>query len=206
MKSKRVIICLVGPSGSGKSTLERLLVSAGSCGRFTSTTTRPIRAGEVDGLDYHFVPDDEFQAMQERGEFTQTVNFGPGYRYAVTNSEISRVFSDYSYAVVVVEPTGVAQYEEFAKSQRDLEIISIYIDCPQDMLISRMLQRFRQDDDGCILNYTSRLIHMLNVEVNWGFARSYDKAIQFLHGGNKADEAASILKLAEEKLGRSKVA
>lgn len=56
------ILVLSGPSGAGKSTLlKKIMNDIGECYFSISTTTRPIREGEVDGKDYHFVKVEEFK-------------------------------------------------------------------------------------------------------------------------------------------------
>ena len=57
------VLVLVGKSGSGKSRIERELASNFRYEKAVSTTTREIRNGEVDGIDYHFVNDEEFNKM-----------------------------------------------------------------------------------------------------------------------------------------------
>lgn len=70
------LFVVAGPSGAGKSSLVRALVGEGPHHvpglRFSvSHTTRPKRAGEVDGREYHFVEEDTFLGMVNRGEFLE---------------------------------------------------------------------------------------------------------------------------------------
>jgi guanylate kinase len=71
LKRKGILFVLVGPSGSGKSTLCNRLVKDfhADLHYSISVTSRPPRAGEVDGKSYHFVSREEFIAQRERGEF-----------------------------------------------------------------------------------------------------------------------------------------
>ncbi|ABB45070.1 guanylate kinase [Sulfurimonas denitrificans DSM 1251] len=56
------ILVLSGPSGAGKSSLiKEVIDDIGECYFSISTTTRPIREGEVDGVHYHFVSESEFK-------------------------------------------------------------------------------------------------------------------------------------------------
>ena len=56
------ILVLSGPSGAGKSTLlNKVIDDIGECYFSISTTTRPIRDGEVNGIHYHFVSESEFK-------------------------------------------------------------------------------------------------------------------------------------------------
>ena len=60
------------PSGGGKTSLVRALLDrAGDLRVSTSHTTRARRSGEQDGIDYHFVAQDQFQVMVEAGEFLE---------------------------------------------------------------------------------------------------------------------------------------
>ena len=58
-----LMLVLSSPSGAGKTTLSRrLLDSDGNIKLSVSATTRPMRPGEVHGVDYHFVAPEEFEA------------------------------------------------------------------------------------------------------------------------------------------------
>lgn len=66
------LIILSAPSGSGKTTLSYLLVERMEGIVFSrSTTTRPARSDEQDGVDYDFVSDEEFDRMVEAGRFLE---------------------------------------------------------------------------------------------------------------------------------------
>src|SRR5581483_10643916 len=59
-----LLIVLSSPSGAGKSTISRMLLAADKeVTMSVSATTRPRRPGEVEGVDYHFVDDSEFERM-----------------------------------------------------------------------------------------------------------------------------------------------
>jgi guanylate kinase len=66
-----LILIVSGPSGSGKSTLVKKLLELPGTMLSISATTRPPRAGEKDGEWYHFVSEEEFRRMVERGEFLE---------------------------------------------------------------------------------------------------------------------------------------
>ncbi len=67
-----LLIVLSSPSGAGKSTLSRMLMEADrEITMSVSATTRPLRNGEREGIDYHFVDDREFQSMVDADELAE---------------------------------------------------------------------------------------------------------------------------------------
>ncbi len=76
-----LMFILSSPSGAGKTTIARKLLAAEpELGLSVSATTRPMRPGEIDGRDYHFVSQDAFDAMVEAGEFYEWARvFGHSY-------------------------------------------------------------------------------------------------------------------------------
>ena len=65
------MVLISGPSGCGKSTIIQRLLSCPEVEFSVSATTRPIREGEVDGADYHFLSQDEFRSRVESGAFIE---------------------------------------------------------------------------------------------------------------------------------------
>jgi guanylate kinase len=76
-----LMFILSSPSGTGKTTIAHMLLKqVDGIGMSVSVTTRPMRPGEVDGVDYHFVDGDEFERMVEAGEFLEWARvFGHSY-------------------------------------------------------------------------------------------------------------------------------
>ncbi len=86
------IIVLTAPSGAGKTTIARRVMAAMPWLRFSvSATTRPPRAGETDGADYHFLSEEEFRARLAAGELLEHEEVYPGRFYGTLKSEVARV-------------------------------------------------------------------------------------------------------------------
>lgn len=72
LQRRGLMFILSSPSGAGKTTISRMLLERDADIKLSvSATTRPMRAGEVDGKDYHFVSQEQFDAMVENGEFLE---------------------------------------------------------------------------------------------------------------------------------------
>ncbi|MGH7244670.1 MAG: guanylate kinase [Phycisphaerales bacterium] len=74
-------VIISGPSGVGKTTITRGIERSISDAVFSvSWTTRPSSGIDVEGVDYHFATDDEFEAMRDKGEFLETAGvYGKKY-------------------------------------------------------------------------------------------------------------------------------
>jgi guanylate kinase len=72
IRRRGFLLVLSSPSGAGKTTITRRLVERDPCLRLSvSVTTRPSRAGEVDGRDYFFIDRPRFDEMVEQGELLE---------------------------------------------------------------------------------------------------------------------------------------
>jgi guanylate kinase len=87
------LIIVSSPSGAGKTTLTRRLLAEHDTIDFSvSYTTRPMRAGERDGVDYHFVDHDTFDRMAAAGELAETFEVH-GNHYGTARAPIEACIS-----------------------------------------------------------------------------------------------------------------
>ena len=84
------ILVITGPSGVGKGTLIRgLLERVPGLELAVSATTRKPREGEVNGVDYHFLSEEDFDRRVAAGEFVEHAEYA-GNRYGTLKSELRR--------------------------------------------------------------------------------------------------------------------
>ena len=103
---RQVVLC--GPSGVGKSTLIAKLVEAAPAALSfsVSSTTRPPRAGEADGVDYNFVSAAAFDEMVAAGEFIEWAQVGD-HKYGTSVGAIEQVTADGRVCLLDVDVQGV---------------------------------------------------------------------------------------------------
>ena len=113
------LIIISGPSGAGKSTVVRRLLK--ECDLpltlSTSATTRPPRAGEVDGVDYLFMDQDEFDRRRNAGEFLECKEvFGLGYWYGTLRQQVASGLLQGRWVILEIDVQGalaVLDQQEF---------------------------------------------------------------------------------------------
>ena len=120
---KPFLLVLSAPSGGGKSSIARNLLQArDDLGYSVSATTRAIREGEREGVDYHFLSREEFLRRREAGEFLETATYG-GHLYGTLRSEIDRIFAAGRHAVLDIEIDGARQIRASFPNSLDLFVL-----------------------------------------------------------------------------------
>ena len=133
-----MIIVLLGESGSGKSTTAKMMKDyypiIGDFKEIVLYTTRPIREGEVDGVDYHFVSKDKFAKMRERNELINIEDYN-GWFYASRKSD----YLDGQNHIVCLTPSGLRKLKQvFGHCEL---IVSIYLYVNRRARLIKMLER-----------------------------------------------------------------
>jgi guanylate kinase len=106
--SHPLLIVISGPSGVGKDTVARLLLeNRGSLHFVVTATTRPPRAGEIDGRDYIFVSNDEFARMIEGDELLEYAFVYNDYK-GIPKQQIREALASGKDVLMRVDPQGAA--------------------------------------------------------------------------------------------------
>jgi guanylate kinase len=106
------VFVITGPSGVGKGTLIRTLRERiPELELSVSATTRDPRPGEQDGVDYHFLSDQEFQRRVDAGDFVEHATYS-GRRYGTLRSELARRTAAGTPVVLEIEVQGARQVRE----------------------------------------------------------------------------------------------
>ena len=167
-----MIVTLTGPSCAGKSTLEKMLVKRGFSNAI-STTTRPPRAGDVDGESYYFVDRQAFEDGLKSDVFVEHVEFGGNY-YGLSVPEVLRLKEEGKPIVVVCEPIGQKQIKAWCKAN-DCPLFAVFVDNPINVIAERFLDRMANEivndrhgkQNTIVSTYARRLKEMMTTERDW---------------------------------------
>lgn len=109
---KKNLFVLSGPSGSGKNTVYDGLTSRiPALAHTVSATTRDPREGEIHGVDYYYIPKEEFLSRLDHGDFIEYVDYG-GNLYGTLKSEVERLTSMHKILVLIIEVNGALHFKK----------------------------------------------------------------------------------------------
>lgn len=147
LKRRGLLLILSSPSGAGKTTIARkLLDQDGAISLSVSATTRPMRPGEVEGRDYHFVTPDVFQQMVDRGDFAEHA-FVHSNRYGTAQAPVEAALAAGRDVIFDVDWQGGAALS--ARWPHDS--LKIFI-LPPDLRVLEQRLRNRATDDPKIID------------------------------------------------------
>lgn len=139
------VFVITGPSGVGKGTLIRALRDrVPELELSTSATTRAPRAGEVDGVDYHFLAREEFDRRVAAGRFLEHATYS-GNRYGTLRTEVEERIARGAPVVLEIEVQGARQIRATMP-----EAVQIFIGPPEPADLRRRLEGRGTDDPETI--------------------------------------------------------
>ena len=144
---KGKIIIISAPSGCGKSTIINALLKRGEIDmQFSvSATNRPPRDGEVHGVNYYFLTDDDFKKAISQGDFVEYEEVYPGRYYGTLKSEIARIVDGGHTVVLDIDVKGGVN----VKRMYGDEAVSVFIQPPSvEALRSRLVGRGTETEDA----------------------------------------------------------
>ena len=109
-----------------------------------SHTTRPKRPGDVDGSDYHFVSQQQFEAMIEAGEFLEHARVFDNY-YGTARASVERLLASGRHVILEIDWQGARQVK--AKMP---DTLGIFILPPSRAILEQRLRDRATDDENTI--------------------------------------------------------
>ncbi|MBM4277915.1 MAG: guanylate kinase [Deltaproteobacteria bacterium] len=136
-KGRGLIFIISAPSGTGKTTLVRRVMEELPCLRFSvSYTTRPPRANEQEGVDYHFIPPDVFMEMIEKDQFWEWAEV-LGHYYGTARVDLKALETEGVDLILDIDTQGAKK----AKEKLDHAILIFLLPPSIDALKERLMGR-----------------------------------------------------------------
>jgi len=186
------ILIVSGPSGAGKSSL--IKAAEAKIGDFyfsISTTTRPPRAGEKDGVDYHFVDKESFEADIRAGEFLEYAMVHGNY-YGTSLKPVREALEAGKLVIFDIDVQGHA----IARERMGDLITSVFITTPTLRELERRLRSRCTDDEEVI----RKRIENALIEIE--YISAYDFLIVNDVFEKAVDDFVAVAKAARLKKGR----
>ncbi|MDE6321090.1 MAG: guanylate kinase [Muribaculaceae bacterium] len=163
------VIIISAPSGCGKSTIINAIMSKGNIDmRFSvSATNRAPRTGEVDGVNYYFLTDKEFQDRIDANAFVEYEEVYKGRYYGTLRSEVDRILESGHNVVLDIDVKGGLN----VKRQFGDRALSIFIKPPSIDALRCRLEKRATDTPEVIAERISKADYELS------FIDQYDSAI-----------------------------
>lgn len=173
-----LMLVLSSPSGAGKTTMsKRLLASDPQIGMSVSATTRPPRAGEIDGQDYHFVSQDQFDGLVATGQLLEWAHVF-GNRYGTPRAPVEAALTEGRDILFDIDWQGTQQLRQ---SQAGGDLVSIFLLPPSLEELEQRLKSRAADSDEVITQRMSRAADEISHWAEYDYILVNDDPGQCLH-------------------------
>lgn len=165
IRRRGLMLVLSSPSGAGKSTIARaILESDPDIAMSVSATTRPMRPGEVEGRDYHFIDRTEFDLMVNRGQFLEHAKVFDNY-YGTPRKPVMDALASGHDIMFDIDWQGTQQLEENALE----DLVRVFILPPSSHELERRLNTRAQDSQEVIARRMSKAADEMShyTEYDW---------------------------------------
>ena len=179
MTSKGTLFTISAPSGAGKtSQVGALLDCCDDIRVSVSHTTRPIRPGETDGVNYHFIDEGKFLGMLERTEFLEHARVF-GNLYGTSQTWVQQQLAEGIDVILEIDWQGA---EQIKRQMPDSQ--SIFILPPSRAALEQRLTSRGQDDSEVIALRMSEAVEEMSHYVESDFLvinSDFDLALKEIH-------------------------
>ncbi len=156
-----------GPSGVGKTSIcQGLVAQDSSIRRCVTTTTRPKRPAEVDGVDYHFISEEAFREELSRGDFLEWAVVH-GFQYGAAVESVETALLDGQVMLLDIDVQGTATWKRTLEEQ----CVTVFVLPPSLEVLQERLRRRRTEGKS------SYRVRMKNARKELAQADSYDYTV-----------------------------
>lgn len=149
-----MLLIISGPSGVGKTTITRGVERSIPDAVFSvSWTTRERTTVDVEGVDYHFVSDEDFEAMKVSGGFLESAGVY-GKKYGTPREWVTTQLERGRLVILEIDVQGAIAVKKAIPSA-----FAIFIEAPSEAELLQRLQSRRREDDAAIMKRFARAKH-----------------------------------------------
>lgn len=196
-ESKPLLIVISGPSGVGKDTIARSLIDTNPEQFYfvVTATTRPPRAGEVHGVDYFFVSNDEFAEMIDNNDLLEYAVVYNDYK-GIPKQQIRDAMASGRDVIMRVDVQGAATVRKLIPNA-----ITVFLTTESELeLVRRLRERRSETDEGLSLRIASARQEMKRInEFNYWVINPEGEQ------NTAVQQIASIIEAAHCEIGRPQI-
>ena len=188
---KGLLIILSGPSGVGKNCVRQEIMNSGKL-ELTysiSMTTREKREKEVDGVDYYFVSEEEFQKNIEAGNFLEWAYF-VGHHYGTPKDKVEKLRDEGKNVFLEIEINGANQVMSKMKDDR---VISFFLMPPNIAALEKRIRKRQTETEDIIQERLQKGMKEMTMTENYDYVIINDKV------SRAAQEIIDIIKAKLKK-------
>ena len=154
IRRRGIMLVLSSPSGAGKTTISRrLLAGDPNLTMSVSATTRPMRPGEREGVDYQFVGEDEFQRMIRNEQLLEHAHVF-GHRYGTPRKAVDEALRAGRDVLFDIDWQGTQQLKASARD----DLVSVFVLPPSWGELERRLKTRAQDSDEVVARRMAKAV------------------------------------------------
>ena len=188
---KGLLIILSGPSGVGKNCVRQEIMKTGKVDLTysISMTTREKREKEVDGVDYYFVSDEEFQKNIDAGNFLEWASF-VGHKYGTPKDKVESLRNQGKNVFLEIEINGAKQVMSTVKDDR---VISIFLMPPSFAALEKRIRKRQTESEEIIQERLQKGLKEMTMTDDYDYIVVNDKI------DRAAQEIIDIIKAKQKK-------
>ena len=154
------MIILVGASASGKTEVAKYIIREYGFEKMVTTTTRPMRDGEIQDVDYHFISKEEFLKRKANNEFLETTEYNGNF-YGTHKSDIGErkiVILEYEGANIFYKELGNRVTIYYLESSEEMRIFHMRARGDSEENIKKRIQSDRERFSPKLLTHVDHIV------------------------------------------------
>ena len=188
---KGLLIILSGPSGVGKNCVRQEIMKSHRIDLTysISMTTRKPRDKEVDGVDYYFVSEEEFDRNIENGNFLEWASF-VGHKYGTPKDKVEALRNQGKNVFLEIEINGASQVMSSVKDDR---VISFFLMPPSFQALENRIRKRKTESEEVIQERLQKGLKEMKMTENYDHVVVNDKV------SRAAQEIVDLIKAKMKK-------